>query len=80
MDFGFPYSEERIVHYKDTGIIIVFLDYWNNFFYSNHYNNAEHYSPHPHYIYISSLNTISSALLANSAPNKRGVASITGNR
>lgn len=28
--FGLPYSEERIVHYKDTGIIIVFLDYWND--------------------------------------------------
>lgn len=28
--FGLPNSEERIVHYKDTGIIIVFLDYWND--------------------------------------------------
>jgi len=27
--FGLPDSEERIVYYKGTGIIIVFLDYWN---------------------------------------------------
>lgn len=27
--FGLPDSEGRIVYYKDTGIMIVFLDYWD---------------------------------------------------